>query len=170
MDQKQTGDRVNHGLSYNTVEMITAAVFFSVGMVMMIDSYRIGAGWAFDGPESGYFPFRTGAIISLASVVVFLRTMFTKTGSNRIFVTGERFKQVLIVLVPTAVYVLITQAVGIYVASTLFIAVFMRMQGKFGWLKTVLVSVVVSAVLFWTFEIQFMMPLPKGPLEALFGY
>jgi putative tricarboxylic transport membrane protein len=24
--------------------------------------------------------------------------------------------------------------------------------------------------LFWMFEVQFMVPLPKGPLEALFGY
>jgi putative tricarboxylic transport membrane protein len=34
----------------------------------------------------------------------------------------------------------------------------------------VAVSLGVSAVLFWMFEIQFMVPLPKGPLEALFGY
>jgi len=25
-------------------------------------------------------------------------------------------------------------------------------------------------MLFWMFEIQFMTPLPKGPLESLFGY
>jgi putative tricarboxylic transport membrane protein len=41
---------------------------------------------------------------------------------------------------------------------------------KSSWLKTVAVSAGVSAVLFWMFEIQFMVPLPKGPLEALFGY
>ena len=41
---------------------------------------------------------------------------------------------------------------------------------KFGWLKVILVSVIISAVLFWMFEVQFMVPLPKGPLESLFGY
>jgi putative tricarboxylic transport membrane protein len=25
-------------------------------------------------------------------------------------------------------------------------------------------------VLFWMFEFQFLVPLPKGPLESLFGY
>jgi putative tricarboxylic transport membrane protein len=74
------------------------------------------------------------------------------------------------VLVPTVVYVLVTQVIGIYVASTLFIGGFMRVMEKSSWLKTVLVSVGVSAVLFWMFEIQFLVPLPKGPLEALFGY
>ena len=34
------------------------------------------------------------------------------------------------VLVPTAVYVLAIQFVGIYVASTLFIAAFMRVMDK----------------------------------------
>ena len=46
----------------------------------------------------------------------------------------------------------------------------MRLLGKTSWLKTVSVSVGVSAVLFWMFEIQFAVPLPKGPLETLLGY
>jgi len=170
MEQKQGGDRSHSGLTYNVVEMITAVVIFCIGAVMMIDTYRIGAGWAPDGPEAGYFPFRTGAIIAIASAVVFFRTMFAKKQNLKVFVTWERFKQVLRVLVPTGVYVLVTQVIGIYVASTLFIAVFMRMVDKFSWVKTVLVSAGVSAMLFWMFEIQFMVPLPKGPLEALFGY
>jgi putative tricarboxylic transport membrane protein len=56
------------------------------------------------------------------------------------------------------------------VASVLFIAGFMRILGKISWTKTVLVSVCVNVLLFWMFEVQFMVPLPKGPLEALFGY
>jgi putative tricarboxylic transport membrane protein len=51
-----------------------------------------------------------------------------------------------------------------------FIAAFMRVMGKFSWLKTVVVSIGVSATLFWMFELQFLVPLAKGPLEALFGY
>jgi hypothetical protein len=74
------------------------------------------------------------------------------------------------VLAPTAIYVLVIQFLGIYVASTLFIGVFMRVLGKISWVKTVLVSVLVSVLLFWMFEVEFMVPLPKGPLEAYFGY
>ena len=88
----------------------------------------------------------------------------------KIFVAWEQFRLVLMVLVPTFIYVLVTELIGIYVASTLFIGAFMRVMEKSSWLKTVLVSVGVSAVLFWMFEIQFLVPLPKGPLEALFGY
>jgi putative tricarboxylic transport membrane protein len=76
----------------------------------------------------------------------------------------------LMVLVPTILYVLATQFVGIYVASAIFIAAFMRVMDKRSWFKVMLVSVGVSAALFWLFEVQFRVPLPKGPLEALFGY
>jgi len=77
---------------------------------------------------------------------------------------------VLAVLIPTVLYVLATQFIGIYVASAVFIGGFMRAIGRFDWPKVISISVVVSVVLFWMFEVQFLVPLPKGPLESLFGY
>jgi len=136
----------------------------------MIDNHRIGAGWADDGPEAGYFPFRIGAILCLASAVVMLRTLTGKQRNLEAFVTWERFKPVLLVLVPTVLYVLAMKFLGIYVASALFVGAFMRVMDRSSWLKVLSVSVGVNLVLFWMFETQFMVPLPKGPLEALFGY
>ena len=157
-------------MSERTVGAVSVIVIFLVGVVMMVDNYKLGAGWAKDGPESGYFPFRIGAIICIASVIVFLQTLYGKTRSTKTFVTWERMKLVLLVLVPTMLYVLAIQLVGIYVASTLFIAAFMRVMGKYNWLKTLVISIGINVTLFWMFEVQFMVPLPKGPLEALFGY
>jgi hypothetical protein len=137
---------------------------------MMVDNYKLGAGWASDGPESGYFPFRIGAILCLASLVVMFKGLFGKQRRQDVFVTWARFRLVLAVLVPTSLYVLAIQFLGIYVASTIFIAAFMRIMDKSSWLKTLLVSVGVNAMLFWMFEIQFKVPLPKGPLEAWLGY
>ena len=168
MEQQQ--QRAQRGLTYAAADALTAFVVFAVGVVMMIDNDRIGAGWASDGPESGYFPFRIGAILCVASLVVLFRSLFGRQKNREIFVSWERFKPVLLVLLPTAVYVLAIQFLGIYVASTLFIAAFMRVMDKSSWLKTLLVSIGVNLLLFWMFEIQFMVPLPKGPLEALFGY
>lgn len=171
MGQEQTQDSPPQGgLSYSNVDAITSVVVFLVGVVMMVDNYRIGASWAEDGPESGYFPFYIGLILCVASVAVLLKSLFGKGRNHEIFVSWDRFRLVLMVLVPTAIYVLGTQFLGIYVASTLFIALFMLVLGKINWLKTVLISIGVSVLLFWMFEIQFKVPLPKGPLEALFGY
>lgn len=169
MEPSQQGTRSN-GLTHGAMEAIAAIGIFAIGVVMMVDNYRIGAGWAPDGPESGYFPFRIGAILCFASVVVLFQSVVGKQRSSKVFVSWERFRRVLMVLLPTAVYVLAIQFVGMYVASTFFIAAFMRAMDKSGWLKTVLVAVGVNAMLFWMFEIQFTVPLRKGPLEALFGY
>jgi len=171
MGQEPKDGNAPHGsVSERTAGAVSVIVIFLVGVVMMVDNYKLGAGWAKDGPESGYFPFRIGAIICIASVVVFYQTLFGKTRSTRTFVNWERLKRVLLVLVPTMIYVLAIQLVGIYVASTLFIAAFMRVMGKYNWLKILVISIGINVTLFWMFEVQFMVPLPKGPLEALFGY
>jgi putative tricarboxylic transport membrane protein len=171
MEKKLTQDRPHRGgLTHSTVEAIAAASTFLIGVVMMIDSYKIGSGWADDGPMTGYFPFRIGAITCIASMVIFMKALFGKNRNRDIFVAWGPFKQVLLVLVPTAVYVMAIQVLGIYVASSFFIGLFMRIMGKFGWRKTVSVSICTSVALFWMFEVQFMVPLPKGPLETLLGY
>jgi len=68
------------------------------------------------------------------------------------------------------VYVAAMQWLGLYVASLIFIAVFMRWQGKFSVLKSALTSFMVVLVLFVMFEIWFKVPLIKGPIEAVLGY
>lgn len=171
MEQQQTQERPRSAsLTHQAAEVIVAVAIFLVGVVMMVDSYRVGIGWAVDGPKAGYFPFRTGVILSISSVIVFLRALFGSQRNSEPFVSGERFKQVLCVLIPTVLYVAVTQFIGIYVASALFIGGFMRAMAGFSWLKVILVSVCISVTLFWMFEIQFLVPLPKGPLESLFGY
>jgi putative tricarboxylic transport membrane protein len=171
MEQIQTQERLRSAwLTKPALEAVVAVVIFLVGVVMMMDARRIGIGWASDGPKGGYFPFRTGAILSIASVVILLRALSGKHRNHELFVSWDRFKMVLAVLIPTVFYVLATQFVGIYVASAVFIGGFMRAIGRFNWPKVILISIVVSAVLFWMFEIQFLVPLPKGPLESLFGY
>lgn len=171
MEQEQATEPAHRsGLTHSAVDAIAAVGIFLVGVVMMVDNYRLGAGWAPDGPESGYFPFRIGAILCIASVVVLLRAVFGKVRNREIFVSWKKFKLVLLVLLPTALFVLAIQFLGLYVASALFIAAFMRVMDKYSWLKTLLISIAVNVTLFWMFEIQFMVPLPKGPLEALFGY
>ncbi len=171
MERKQTQEQPRSvRLTYQVVEVTVAVIILLVGGVIMMDALRIGIDWAFDGPKGGYFPFRTGVILCIASIVIFLRAIFGKHPNRQIFVPWDRFKMVLSVLIPSVLYVLATQFIGIYVASAVFIGGFMRAIGKFSWPKVILISVTISVLLFWMFEIQFMVPLPKGPLESLFGY
>ncbi len=76
-------------------------------------------------------------------------------------------RQVLSVLLPATVYVLGIQLVGIYVASALYIAGFMRWLGHYSWGKSIALGVIVSAVSFMMFEVWFQVPLYKGVFDLL---
>jgi hypothetical protein len=158
-------------ISRRAVDAAVAAVAFLIGVAVMVDTYRLGAGWAKGSPQPGYFPFRIGAIICIASAVILLRALFRGRGNPpEIFVRWSQLRLVLGVLVPTLAYILGIQLIGIYVASALFIAAFMRLAGRYAWIKAILVGAATGAVLFWLFEIEFLVPLPKGPLESWLGY
>jgi len=88
----------------------------------------------------------------------------------KVFVERGPLKQVMIVLIPTIAYVLCVQLIGIYVSATVFIGLFMRLIGRYSWLRSVAVGLAVSVTSFMLFEVWFLIPLPKGPIENLLGY
>ena len=70
-------------------------------------------------------------------------------------------------LVPATAYVLAVVFLGLYVASALYIALFMIVLGKYSVVKSVVVAVIVNALFFMMFEVWFKVPLYKGTLEPL---
>jgi hypothetical protein len=136
---------------------------------VVYDSVRLGARWAEDGPQAGYFPFYVGLLVCASAAVNFLMALVNRRDAGRDFVELDKLKLVLAVLVPAAVYVAAISWVGIYVSSALFIAFFMRWLGKYPWWKVAVVSVGTMVAFFLIFEVWFLVPLPKGPLENLLG-
>ena len=159
------GDRA--GISMRAAEIIVALLVFALGAIVVFDSYRLGSKWGSDGPQSGYFPFYVGLLICIASLVTFVQALLTRSDHGEWFVTWGPFKLVLTVLIPAVVYVIGVQYVGLYVASTIYIAVFMVWLGKYSWLKSVAVGLAVNVSVFVMFEIWFKVPLFKGSLEPL---
>ena len=159
--------------SIKTVDAVTAVVIFLMGVIVIWDSWRLGAKWGSDGPEAGYFPFYIGLILCIASLINFIAALRDKGSES--FVSASSIKMIMSVMIPTIVYVFLiggagpVPALGIYVASAIFIALFMKWLGKYAWPMTIGVSVGVPVVFFLLFEIWFKVPLPKGPLEAALG-
>ena len=152
-----------------TMEIVVALLLLLLGGVVAFDSYRLGASWAEEGPQSGYFPFYIGLIICIASIVTLLQAFTGKTagGGNNTFVERGQLRQMLSVLVPAALYVLGIQLIGIYVASAVYIAVFMAWLGKYSWFKSAGLGLAASVSFFVMFEIWFKVPLPKGMFNPL---
>jgi putative tricarboxylic transport membrane protein len=155
--------------SIRALELAVAALLFVFGAIVIYDSVRLGARWADDGPQAGYFPFYIGLLICLASAVVLVQALGDKAKAAKAFVTRGALKQVMWMLVPSIIYLILIKPLGIYVASTLFVGYFMRWLGRYPWVTTVAVAVGVSAVFFLLFEVWFKLPLPKGPLESWLG-
>jgi len=152
--------------SYKTAELVVAGLFCLLGAIVIFDSARQGASWGADGPQPGYFPFRVGLLICAASIVTFVRGCLVPAEKGAAFVEVGQLKLVLSVLLPSLVYVGMIAQLGIYVSSAIFVAFFMRWLGKYPWWKTALVSVGNSVVFFLIFELWFLVPLPKGPVEV----
>jgi len=152
-------------------EIVVAAMFLAVGTLVVWESRRLGSQWGSDGPQAGYFPFYIGSIICIASAVN-LYSAIAKADRGA-FVQWGQLRMILIVLVPCLAYVALIVnpwfSLGIYVASGLFIAFFMRYLGKYGWAKIAAVSVGTMVGFFVMFEVWFKVPLPKGPLENFLG-
>jgi len=166
--EQQPGER---GIvSTKAVEIAVSILFLVVAGVVIYDSNRIGFGWAPEGPQAGYFPFYIGLLIAIASVINLYQAMKSTDLANKGFVERAQFRMVLSVVVPMAVYIGAIYLIGIYVASALFIALFMRWLGRFGWANIAAVGLLVPIGLFLMFEVWFLVPLPKGPVEAFFGY
>jgi putative tricarboxylic transport membrane protein len=157
-------------VSQRVMELVVAGLLMGVACLVMYDNWRIGAGWADDGPQAGLFPFAMGAILFIASLTTFMTNLLTKTPDLKTFVERQQAILVLKVLLPTIVLVIAINFLGIYVAGALFIAFFMAWLGKYPIYKIVPVAVGVPLVLFMMFEVWFLVPLPKGPLEAALGY
>jgi hypothetical protein len=159
--------------SQRSVDAGTMLVLMGFALLMGYDNYRTGISWAPDGPQPGYFPFYLSAILFLASAYGLVTSFVGKRAAaeaGAVFVTRDQFRRVLLVFIPTVAFCVATQWLGLYVASFLLIAGFMIFVGKIPVWKSVLTALIFGVVSFWVFEVKFDVIMPKGPLEALFGY
>jgi putative tricarboxylic transport membrane protein len=188
----QNDDGADQGrplLSNRTMEIVVALALLGGSAIVIYDCVRIGFGWREgEGPAPGYYPFWVATILA-ASSLVNLANALRGHGAGEIFVSSRPFGRVLAVLVPSLVYVALIgglslgpvpsigilepvriPGLGIYVASAIFIFAFMIIIGRENAFKATAVAILVPLALFFMFEKWFLVPLPKGPLEAWLGY
>jgi hypothetical protein len=149
--------------------MAVAVLLQAIALLVIVDSKRVGIDWADDGPRAGYFPFYIGLLLFAAATWVLINAL-RGAKTDQPFATREELGRVVSMFIPMVVYVAGVALLGIYVASAVLIAFFMIRHGRYRWPLTAAVSLGVPLLLFLVFERWFLVPLPKGPLEALLGY
>jgi hypothetical protein len=157
------------GPSHRLVEICVALAMIAFSFIVIGGSLQVGVDWASDGPRAGFFPFYLGVLILLASLFNLFQAV-TARSRAKLFAEWGQLGQVLRVVVPGGIYVALVPWVGIYAASALLIAVFMKWIGRYGWNLVIAIAVGVPVVCFIVFEKWFLVPLPKGPIEELLGF
>jgi len=151
-----------------TADLITAVILALGGVLVVYDSLRLGIGWGSDGPKSGFFPFWLAVVMIVACGAIILQAL--RRPPDEPFVTRQRLGPVLKVLWPATAAVVLMQFVGLYVASAVYMAFYMRWVGRHRWATVIGLAIAIPVVTFVVFEQWFLVPMPKGPLETWLGY
>jgi len=155
------------GIATWLVELLVALALLLLGALIAWKSWQLGAGWRDDGPGAGYFPFYIALLVCVSSAVVGVHALSAGGRDRSVFVTFGQLRRVLTVLLPSLAFVAVTQFLGLYVGSLLFIAGFMAWVGHYGWGRSIAIGFAVAALAFLLFEVWFKVPLFKGTLDPL---
>jgi putative tricarboxylic transport membrane protein len=143
-----------------------AVFLFLIGAIVMFDAVRLG--WRWDpgfGPGAGYLPFylALGTLICEAIVIIKQVKQLAREGpGEKPLIEEGGLKPILWVLIPSAGMVVLTSLIGLHFAAAVFILFYMRAVGKIGWVKCILVAVLIPLSMYITFDRLFLIPLPDG--------
>ncbi len=152
-----------------TADLVVALVQVAVAGVVIVEGLRLGTGWSTDGPQPGFFVFYLGVALLIAATVLTFQAV-RRPASVRTFVTRPQLVSVATVFVPAAAAVALAHVLGLYVSGALYLGAYMRAVGRHSWALTVALAIGIPLATFLVFEVWFLVPLPKGPLEAALGY
>ena len=150
-------------------EIATAFVTLVLGVTIIAGAREYGTGWSAGGPEPGTFPFYVGLLVTAASAGNAL-VAWRRRRAGRAFVSPRQLRRIAAFGLPILGFVALALTLGFYVATAIYLALVMRVQGGFRWLACIAVAAGTSLFFFAVLEVWFKVPLLKGPLEALLGH
>ena len=95
--------------STRTVEVVAYVLLLALATLLGFDNWRSGAGWAKDGPQSGYLPFYLCVILGGAALYGLAVAFLWRTDFATTFVNRDQLRRVLQVFVPTFLFCLAMQ-------------------------------------------------------------
>src|SRR5262249_9143643 len=138
-DQSDIAPSDDHAVvSSRAVHIIVYLLLVGLAALLAWDNWRTGMAWEADGPQAGYFPFYLSLILGAACLFGLFFQLRAQTAAEDGFVTRDQLRRVLQVLVPTVLFCLAMQWLGLYVASFLLIAGFMWIIGRMALWKSLL--------------------------------
>jgi hypothetical protein len=152
-------------------QVATAAAFAVLAAVAMFDS-RAGAlvdrsGTEPGGVGAGFYPFWSAAVVFACASYVGYAAWRKPLPGTAAFEDRAAVIAALKLIVPMVLATVSLIWLGFYVVSALYMALFARWIGRYGWLWTAVIAVAVPAAIYGTFELGFRVTLPKSFLYDL---
>jgi putative tricarboxylic transport membrane protein len=149
------------------MELAVAAAVGAIGAVVLGSAATHNIGWNELGPQPGYFPFRIGLLLLMTGALLFFQAVRSSSGAR--FVGRAEFGRVLSVFLPTAALAAAIPLLGCYVPMAVYLAAMMHWHGSFSWPRTAVTSLSITVAFYVVFELWFLVPLAKGPVEEALG-
>ena len=145
-------------------DVIVALGMMLVGIIALADAIRLGFGWGISGPEAGFFPFYMGLGIFICTVFIVIKAVKTyrKDGPGKPLIPEGGLTRILWILIPAIGVVLLTELIGLHLATVFYLAFNIRVLGKMSWVKVILLSILVPLSMYIVFDKIFLIPLPEG--------
>src|ERR1700738_5540928 len=86
------------------VHIVVYLLLLALAALLGFDNWRTGMSWEADGPQAGYFPFYLSVTLGAASLYGLISKLLVESGPGDTFVTGEQFRRVMQVFVPTLLF------------------------------------------------------------------
>jgi Tripartite tricarboxylate transporter TctB family len=151
------------------MEIATACLLLAAGVAVVFGALEYQIGWDDAGPQPGYFPFFIGLIIVVSSLGVLGQTI-ARRRPDEVFWNASQARRVAAFFLPIVAFVVLSLALGLYVATALYLIGAMVLQGGYRLPFATLIGAGTAVSFFVLFEILFKQPLLKGPVEAFFGF
>ena len=132
MSEKFAGGR-GAGPTQRSVEIGVAVAMAVFALIVIVGSVQVGIGWGAEGPKAGFVPVLCRPADPGLEHHQSRRGPAPSAPTTACSPNGGSSRKVMSILVPTAIYVALIPWIGIYVASVMLIAVFMRWLGRYGW-------------------------------------
>ena len=145
-------------------DIVLALFLMLIGLLVIWDSARLGYGWGMSGPEAGFFPFYMGLGVVIATFFIALRAIriFRKEGAGKPLILQGGLPPMLWILLPAVGMLLLTELLGLHLATVVYLAFYMGIVGKINWSKVILISIIVPFAIYIVFDKIFLIPLPEG--------
>jgi len=145
-------------------EIYGAIVWFLISLYIFIESFGLPAGgWAGGkGIGARFFPQLISVIIGICSLILLLRAFFLISSNKSAKVSFSLDIRLVFGIIIFIVYILIVSPLGFCVTTVAFLFIFSIYQGGENLLTILVLSILITLLLYLMFSVWLKVDLPKG--------